>query len=190
MYSQFISIPRNKLRKRGEILNLNGKYVGGSILISLGAAYILKNIYFATSFFWCSVGIFLFMVGGYSVTLAILKKEKTDTTINFLALFLGTSILLFVFSILGFSRTILSSTIFASFGLAYILSGCFFRYSTRNIFTGLILFGIALLLFLPFAFNISLKVYKIIKDYALGLALVIIGIIIFLGGKKKKTNEK
>ncbi|GEM_PF-1266963 len=190
MYSPFISIPRNKFIRRGEILNLDRKYVGGSLLVSLGAAYIFNNTYLITSFFWCFVGIFLFMVGGYSITLAILKKEKTDATTNFLTLFLGISILLFVFSILGFSRTILFSTIFASFGLAYILSGCFFRYSKRNIFTGLILLGIALLLFLPFAFNISEKVYKIIKDYALGLALVIIGIIIFLPGKKKKTNEK
>ena len=190
MYSPFISIPRNKLRERGETLNLKGKYVGGSLLVSLGATYILNNINTVTSFFWCFIGIFLFMIGIYSVVLAILKKEKTDVTSHFSTLFLGISILLFVFSILGFSKTVLFSTIFASFGLAYILSGFLFRYSIRNIVTGLILFGIALLLFLPFAFNVSEKAYKIIKNYGPGLALVILGIIIFLGGKRRKPEEK
>ena len=171
-------------------MNLNGKYIDGSLLVSIGVAYILNNTYLVTSFFWCFVGIFLFMLGIYSVTTAIVKKEKTDVTSHFSILFIGISILLFVFSVLGFSKTILFSTIFASFGLAYILSGCFFKYSTGNIIAGFILLGIAVLLFLLLAFNVSHEVYSLIKDYAPGLALVIIGIIIFLPGKKKKTNEK
>ena len=171
-------------------MNLNGKYIGGSLLVSIGAAYILNNAYLVTSFFWCFVGIFLFMLGIYSVTTAIVKKEKTDVTPHFSILFIGISILLFVFSIIGFTTIMLFSAILASFGLAYILSGCFFKYSTRNIIAGFILLGIAVLLFLPLAFNVSHEVYSLIKDYAPGLALVIIGIIIFLPGKKKKTNEK
>jgi len=170
-------------------MNLNGKYIDGSLLVSIGVAYILNNTYLVTSFFWCFVGIFLFMLGIYSVTTAIVKKEKTDVTSHFSILFIGISILLFVFSVLGFSKTILFSTIFASFGLAYILSGCFFKYSTGNIIAGFILLGIAVLLFLLLAFNVSHEVYSLIKDYALGILLVILGIIIFLPHKKRKLKK-
>jgi len=189
MFSPFISIQKNKIPLRRFKMNLNGKYIDGSLLVSIGAAYILNNAYLVTSFFWCFVGIFLFMLGIYSVTTAIVKKEKTDVTSHFSILFIGISILLFVFSVLGFSKTILFSTIFASFGLAYILSGCFFKYSTRNIIAGFILLGIAVLLFLLLAFNVSHEVYSLIKDYALGILLVILGIIIFLPHKKRKLKK-
>lgn len=170
-------------------MNLNGKYIDGSLLVSIGVAYILNNTYLVTSFFWCFVGIFLFMLGIYSVTTAIVKKEKTDVTSHFSILFIGISILLFVFSIIGFTTIMLFSAILASFGLAYILSGCFFKYSTRNIIAGFILLGIAVLLFLPLAFNVSHEVYSLIKDYALGILLVILGIIIFLPHKKRKLKK-
>jgi len=189
MFSPFISIQKNKIPLRRFKMNLNGKYIDGSLLVSIGVAYILNNTYLVTSFFWCFVGIFLFMLGIYSVTTAIVKKEKTDVTSHFSILFIGISILLFVFSVLGFSKTILFSTIFASFGLAYILSGCFFKYSIENIIAGFILRGIAVLLFLLLAFNVSHEVYSLIKDYALGILLVILGIIIFLPHKKRKLKK-
>jgi len=189
MFSPFISIQKNKIPLRRFKMNLNGKYIDGSLLVSIGVAYILNNTYLVTSFFWCFVGIFLFMLGIYSVTTAIVKKEKTDVTPHFSILFIGISILLFVFSIIGFTTIMLFSAILASFGLAYILSGCFFKYSTRNIIAGFILLGIAVLLFLPLAFNVSHEVYSLIKDYALGILLVILGIIIFLPHKKRKLKK-
>jgi uncharacterized membrane protein HdeD (DUF308 family) len=170
-------------------MDLNGKYVGGSLLISLGAAYILNNAYLITSFFWCFVGIFFLMLGIYSVARAIAKREKTDVTSHFSTLFIGASILLFVFSIFRFTATMLFSTIFVSFGLSYILSGCFFRYSTRHIIAGFILLGVGVLLFIPFALNVSERVYSLIKDYALGVLLILLGIIIFFPGKKRQEKN-
>jgi hypothetical protein len=161
-------------------MDFNAKYAIGSVFVSLGVTFILNSENLITSFFWCFVAIFLFMMGLYGIIRAIIKEERRDLTSHFSTFFIGISIMLFVFSIISFSASILFSAIFASFGLAYVLSGCFFRYSNRYIIAGLILIGLSIILFLPAALNFSDRVYRTIRNYGLGLVFVAIGILIFL----------
>ncbi len=156
----------------------------GSLLVSLGAAYILRNMYATQDFFFTFLGIFFLLEGFYNVIGQIARKEKGEATQNLSLAFIGISILLFEFSLITYSTILLIALIIGSIGLAMIISGSLFNYSQRNIFIGIILIIIGGLLFIPIVFNISNSVYRIVRDYGIGIVLIALGVAVFLPKKK------
>lgn len=171
-------------------MEYSGRFFFGSLLISLGAAFILNNVYIVDSVFWTFVGILLTMNGIFFGIRAFLKKGKNDVSGELFVLFLGITTLLFVFSILKFNSILLFASIFISAGLSLIISGTFYKYSSRSIIWGIILIAVAIILFLPSAVGVSEEFYRIIRDYGIGVMLVVIGIVIFFSGRKRKEHEK
>jgi uncharacterized membrane protein HdeD (DUF308 family) len=160
------------------------KFSIGSLLISLGAAYILRNMYLTNDFFFTFLGIFFLLEGLYNVIAQTAHHEKRETTQSLLLLFIGISILLFELSVLAYSAILLISLIVGSIGLALMLSGAFFSLSERNIFIGVILIVIGLIFAMPVLFNVSDKLNVILKDYGIGILLIVLGIIVFLPRRK------
>jgi uncharacterized protein YjeT (DUF2065 family) len=152
----------------------------GSLLVSLGVAYILRNMQLTNDFFFTFLGIFFVIDGLYYLVKHIATKEHEDATSYLSMLFIGISALLFEFFIIRITTPLIFSFVIGSVGLAMLISSAFFRFSQRGIFSAIILIAIAFLIFAPFALNISDSVYQTFKSYGVGILLILLGIIIFL----------
>ncbi|MGB9695210.1 MAG: hypothetical protein ACP5SB_02595 [Caldisericaceae bacterium] len=152
----------------------------GSLLVSLGFAYILRNLWLTNNFFFTFLGIFFLLEGLYYTAKHFISKEKEEATSYLSLLFIGISTLLFTFDLIRPTTPMVFAFIIGSVGLALLLSGAFFKFSERTIFSGVILVALAFVIFLPFALNISDSVYQLMRTYGIGLLLILLGIIVFI----------
>jgi uncharacterized membrane protein HdeD (DUF308 family) len=167
--------------------DLDARFTLGSLLFSIGTAFIFNNLMYVNSFLWTFISIFLIFQGAYNTVKALFNKEKPGAGFPLSIFFIGILILLFEFFVLKYSITLLLTGIFASLGLGYILSGIFSK-SLREITGGIIFAIISVFFFLPRVLNLPKSLYEFIRIYWLGIILIAIGVLIFLpkrGGKKE-----
>lgn len=163
-----------------------GKISFGSLLVALGTAYILRNSFLVSSFFWTFLASFLVLYGFLTSVYNFIKKNKKEEIQNLFLLFLGVSILIIQLGIINYTNFIMFALALGSLGLASLISGSFLSYSLRNIFAGIIMLGVSLIFFLPPVMRLSDKAQLIIKQFGIGILLILVGIVIFLPSKKKE----
>lgn len=166
--------------------DIDGRFTLGSLLVAFGLSYIITSFTFVDSLFWTFIGLFFIFEGVYFTVEKIYRREK-EVASYLTLLFIGISILLFTFNIIQYSFLMLVVSLFVSIGLALLLAGTMFKFSTRESLSGIILIAIGLLILTPHILNIPNSVYKTIEIYGFGGLFIAFGIIIMLprkGGKK------
>ena len=167
--------------------DVDARFTFGSLLVAFGLSYILAHFSTINSFIWTFLGLFLVFEGVYYTVKRVYLK-KNDVSGYLSMLFIGISILLFTFNIIQYSFMILLSSFFFSIGLALIISGGLFKIQMREIFSGLTLAGIGIVILIPIVFHISENFYRTFGIYGFGGLFILLGIIIMLprkGGKKE-----
>ncbi len=166
--------------------DIDGRFTLGSVLVAFGLSYIITSFTLVHSLLWTFLGLFLLFEGVYFTVKKIYLREK-DVSSYLSLLFIGISILLFTFNIIQYSFLMLVVSLFVSIGLALLISGTIFKFSTREFLSGVILIAIGFMLFIPHILNISDSVYKTIEIYGFGGIFIALGIVVMLprkGGKK------
>lgn len=162
-----------------------GKISLGSLLVALGVAYILKNAYIVSSYFWTFVGVFLILEGLINSLVDLIKKTKREEIEMLFILFVGASILIIQLGIINYSHFVMFILALGSLGLASLISGAFFHYSIRHIFAGIIMIAIAVFFLMPPVLKFSETVQNTIRQFGIGILLIALGLIIFLPSRKK-----
>ena len=166
--------------------DIDGRFTLGSVLVAFGLSYIITSFTLVHSLLWTFLGLFLLFEGVYFTVKKIYLREK-DVSSYLSLLFIGISILLFTFNIIQYSFLMLVVSLFVSIGLALLISGTIFKFSTREFLSGVILIAIGFMLLIPHILNISDSVYKTIEIYGFGGIFIALGIVVMLprkGGKK------
>jgi len=168
--------------------NFDTRFGIGSLLVALGGAFILGNVGMVNSVFWTFVGLFLLFEGVYYTVEYTSRSRKIDIEGYLFMIFIGIAILLFTFSILQFSFTLLIAMCLVSIGLAYLVKGFFYKPHSRDLFAGLILIALGIIFFIPSLINISPITYRIMREFGLGILLIVFGIVILIPRKGGKNQ--
>ncbi|NCQ52656.1 MAG: hypothetical protein GW803_00900, partial [Caldiserica bacterium] len=130
----------------------------------------------------------LVFTGTYNTVKAAFNFGKASVGFSIGALLTGIVVLLFEFSVIQYSLSLLLVGIFSSLAVGYIISGVFFYRSVREVISGIILAIIASIFFLPSIFNIPGTFFDFVRTYSLGIILITVGLLVFLprrGGKSE-----
>ena len=168
--------------------DLEARFTFASLLIAIGLTYIFNNVFIINSFLWTFMALFLVFTGTYNTVKATFNFGRASAGFSIGALLTGIVVLLFEFSVIQYSLSLLLAGIFLSLAVGYIISGVFFYRSVREVISGIILAIIASIFFLPSIFNIPRTFFDFVRTYWLGITLIAVGLLIFLprrGGKKE-----
>ncbi len=166
--------------------NIDGRFTLGSILVAFGLSYILISFTSVQSLFWTFLGMFFIFEGVYFTVKKISMKKK-DVSGYLFILFIGISILLFTSNLVRYSFLMFTVSFLISVGLALIIAGGIFKFSIKEIVTGIICIAVGFVLLMPNILNISNTLYKAIQIYGFGGLLILLGVMIMLprkGGRK------
>ncbi len=167
--------------------NIETRFTIGNLLVTFGLSYILSHFIPDVSFTLTFLGLFLLIEGIFYSVKKVLLKEK-DLASYLSMLFIGISFVLFALHILQYSFLMLITSIIISIGLALLISGGIFKYSSKEIISGLTLLGIGIILLIPSFFHVSEKFYNYIRIFGFGGLFIILGIVIMLPKRGGKTE--
>ncbi|NCO28940.1 MAG: hypothetical protein AUJ99_00790 [Caldisericum sp. CG2_30_36_11] len=168
--------------------DLEARFTFASLLITIGLTFIFNNVFIINSFLWTFIALFLVFTGTYNTVKAAFNFGKASVGFSIGALLTGIVVLLFEFSVIQYSLSLLLVGIFSSLAVGYIISGVFFYRSVREVISGIILAIIASIFFLPSIFNIPGTFFDFARTYWLGIILITVGLLVFLprrGGKSE-----